>query len=321
MYYVSHLGGFVSTFNIDALKDVKLYKAGFPAGYGDRLSSVVDIRMKEGDMQHFKGNAMLGVIASKISVEGPVLEDTASYIFSARRMLLDVLTYPFSIGSDTRSSYHFYDVNAKINYRLNDNNHLFISAYMGDDRSVFVNKSHDYESGEKTVCHSKMGWGNRLAAFRWNHVFSPVLFGNLTLSFTRFRFLKSSQQNSQGDENYSYFNYLSGIYDTQAKYDMEYSAGTHYSLKFGFSATHHIFKPGLVTTNESVTDQISAQTVDANGYSAYVENLLNVGKFNANIGIRYGLYDVKSVAYARWEPRIMLNYRFIKNSAIKISSQ
>src|SRR5690606_18257237 len=147
VYNANHLFGFMSVFNPDAVKSVQLYKGGFPARYGERLSSVVDIRMKEGNEKEFHGNIALGLISSKLSLEGPIIKDKTSYVISARRTYYDVLAQPFIMAANrdrndfTTGGYYFYDLNAKINHKFSEKSRLYLSSYLGRDRAYSRNRS------------------------------------------------------------------------------------------------------------------------------------------------------------------------------------
>ena len=212
LYNVNHLGGFVSVFNTDAINSVKLIKGGFPAQYGNRLSSIVNIRMKEGNNQDFNGKASIGIIASKVSVEGPLKNENTSYLISVRRMLYDILFRPvsyFTFNKKSSVGYHFYDVNAKINHRLSEKDRLYFSLYGGDDKLGITVYFDDGKSKFNTR------WGNRLSALRYNYVFNDKLFSNTTLSYTRYRFLTENiykeDENNQTLKGYN--NFKSAIND------------------------------------------------------------------------------------------------------------
>lgn len=321
MYYVNHLGGFVSTFNIDAINNVKLIKGGFPAQYGGRLSSILDIRMKDGNMKKFEGTGMIGMVAAKLAVQGPIKKDTTSYMISARRMLYDLITRPISKISFNGVSlgYTFYDFNAKINHRFSENDRLFVSTYLGNDRSTIRKKG---ENGFK----NNLEWGNNLVALRWNHIFNQKLFSNLTTSYTRYRFAteSSSQFTNNGQEFSSSREFLSGIYDFGAKLDFEYFATSNFKIKFGGNSIYHTFKPGI-TKNRQATD--GERTLDetfgefdtyAWENSVYLDNELRIGnRFNSHLGFRAAVYHVNNKDYVSLEPRVLASYLVTDDLSIK----
>lgn len=321
MYYVNHLGGFVSTFNIDAISNVKLIKGGFPARYGGRLSSILDIRMKDGNMKEFEGSGMIGMVAAKLALQGPIKKDTTSYMISARRMLYDLLTRPLSkmAFNGVSLGYTFYDFNAKINHKFSDNDRLFLSTYLGNDRSVIRKKGEDNFK-------SALAWGNNLVALRWNHLYNQKLFSNVTLSYTRYRFLTESEgEFTNNGENFkSSRKFLSGIYDIGAKADFEYFASTIYKLKFGGNSIYHTFKPGATTNRQSTNGQrtldntVGDLDIFAWENSAYFENEIKIGeRINTNLGFRGSVYHVNGKDYVSLEPRALASYLISDAMSIK----
>lgn len=330
LYYVSHLGGFVSTFNTDAINSVKLIKGGFPAKYGNRLSSIVDIRMKEGNAKKFGGNVMVGMLASKISVEGPIKQDATSYIISARRMLYDLISRAVTAitsKGELIQGYHFYDINAKINHKFSDKNHIYLSAYLGNDNNYFKTKDNERDVTEKTETKDKINWGNKLIAFRWNHLFSQRLFSNTTLSYTKYRFsyLNEFKEEDDNQKNKRISKFNSGIYDANAKIDFEFFATKNYHINFGVSATHHTFNPGVSTYKIEESNQVKdtlfgSEKLKAIETATYVENKINLGKrLSFNIGLRYNKYQVSNKSYESFEPRALANLLITDDMSIKAS--
>lgn len=328
LYYVNHLGGFVSTFNTDALNSVKLIKGGFPAQYGGRLSSVLDIRMKEGNMKEFKGTGMIGMIACKLSVEGPIKKDTTSYIISFRRFMYDLITKPLSkiVFDGVGIGYTFYDFNVKVNHRISEKDHLLFSFYSGDDSFSF--KSKDKYQTQNTLQKSKVQWGNLLSAARWNHIYNHKLFSNLTLSYTQYHYNNEHTQTfkSANFKDEFYNSYKSGINNFNTKIDFEYFQSSYFKMKFGYSGIYHTFKPGE-TRLKTIGDQISQNdTVFGNYYlnalenSVYLENDIFINKrIGANIGARITSYYVNDTVFFFPEPRVLVNYLTDKSYSIKAS--
>ena len=328
LYNVNHIGGFVSIFNTDAIKSVKLIKGGFPARYGSRLSSVMDVRMKDGNNKEFHGQGLIGIIASKIAVEGPIKKDTASYMISVRRFLWDLLTRPISkIATDGGAAlgYNFYDINAKFNYQLKEKDHLYLSFYAGDDKLLAKIKNSDY--GENQKLKSTLRWGNLLGALRWNHLFNPKLFSNATLSYTRYRYATrfSYSQTGGNVNNESENTFVSGVSDLTAKIDLEYYASSTYLLRMGLGSIYHRFRPGT-THLEQIQDgeEIINSTLEENNLAAweqfiFAENEIKFGKFNSVIGLRATNYYVNDKAFYALEPRVLLNYKLLRNLSIKAS--
>ncbi|WP_339902444.1 TonB-dependent receptor [uncultured Cyclobacterium sp.] len=193
VYNASHLFGFFSVFNADAINNVELIKGGFPSRYGGRLSSVIDISMKEGNMQEFKGEGSIGLIASKVTFEGPIKKDKTSFILSARRTYLDILAQPIikaATEGDENIGYYFYDLNGKVNHIINDKNRLYLSVYSGDDKAYSKYKNFYVNDNERTDYDEEFGlkWGNFISALRWNNVINSRLFSNYTFTYSRYNF-------------------------------------------------------------------------------------------------------------------------------------
>jgi len=233
VYNTGHLFGFFSIFNADAIKNTSLIKGGMPAQYGGRLSSVLDISMKDGNMKEFGAEGGIGLIASRLSLQGPIVKDKASFILSGRRTYIDALVKPFIKKSSDfyGSGYYFYDLNAKVNYRFNEKNRLFLSGYFGRDVFDFNNKSRSFSAN--------IPWGNSTATLRWNRVFSPKLFANTTLLYNDYKFKFGAAQ-----ENFEVA-LSSGIRDGSAKIDFDYYASPQHKLKFGGITTYHKFTPNV----------------------------------------------------------------------------
>ena len=208
IYNAAHLFGFFSVFNADAIKDMEIYKGGMPAQYGGRISSVLDISMKNGNMKEFQAEGGIGTIASRFTVQGPIVKDKSSFLISARRTYIDVLIKPFvkKTSPFKGSGYHFYDLNAKFNYRFSDKDRLFFSAYYGED--VF-----DFKSAEAGFGMS-IPWGNGMASLRWNHLFSDKFFSNTTLVASDYKFRTEVKLQDPEDEDGGFqFIQNSGIRD------------------------------------------------------------------------------------------------------------
>lgn len=315
LYYVAHFGGFLSVFNADAINDVKLIKGGFPARYGGRLSSVLDIRMKEGNIQALSVQGTIGLLSSKLSVEAPIVKDKMSFIVSARKNLLPI----FKIMG-TGLSYNFYDINAKLNYRLSKKDKLFLSYYMGDDAISMSEKTGKLKN--KTT----VKWGNTLLAFRWNHVFNSKLFSNFTLSNTYYRYKNMFEYDVKTDSMSKALSnsLLTGINDMSLKLDFTYLANSNLNFRFGANSIYHTFTPndehffqegtGIVTTRERYSNSINAVE-----NAIYLENELKFKLINANVGFRYSSYHIGSTNYYSFEPRVLLNLIFREDISIKYS--
>lgn len=324
IYYVNHLGGFVSTFNSDAINSMKLVKGGFPAHYGSRLSSVLDVRMKEGNMKEFHGSGMIGMIASKIMIEGPIKKDTTSYMLSARRFMYDLLTRPLTaLASEDGVSvgYNFYDLNAKINHIISPKDRLYLSFYSGGDKILTRQKV------QNDVNKTALEWGNILGSFRWNHLYSDRLFSNLTLYSTRYRLSNdfSSTFTRDNVKEKTTASYWSGIVDLSAKADFDYFVNQNYKVKFGGTSIFHHFNPNTTSyhsVESSAVVDTSFGSKKQNGFenAVYLENEFSIGtRFFTNIGLRVTNYQTPNRNYTSFEPRLLSTYMIGENTLLKAS--
>ena len=327
VYNASHLFGFFSTFNSDAIKDVDLYKGGMPAQYGGRLSSVLDIKMDEGNNKEYTVEGGIGLIASRIKVEGPIVKDKGSFMISARRTYIDLFLKASSDSTVKGSSLYFYDLNAKANYHFDDKNALYISGYFGKD-----------VLGLKNTFGTN--WGNATATIRFNHLFSSKLFSNTSLIYSNY--------------NYAIISYLVGndfvatskINDLDFKEDFQYFASSKHLLKFGIDALHHSMAPGTITSNDS--SSVNSKTVPQRyglETAAYISDEWHVSdKLNLLYGVRYSgillfgpgafnTYDAEgntissttyksgqiAKSYFNLEPRFSASYNLNDSSSLKFS--
>lgn len=241
VYNASHFFGFFSTFNSDAIKDVTLYKGGMPAEYGGRLSSVLDIKMNEGNNKDYTVQGGLGLISSRIKVEGPLVEDKGSFMISARRTYIDLFLRASSDSTVKGSSIYFYDLNAKANYHFDDKNAIYVSGYFGKD-----------VLGLKNTFGTN--WGNSTGTLRFNHLFNDRLFSNTSIVFSNYNYAIQSFINNDD------FKATSQITDVNIKEDLQYSMGNDHTLKFGLNILHHDIAPGDITT--SSTSSFNTKSVE-----------------------------------------------------------
>jgi len=269
VYNASHLMGFFSVFNNDAIKDVTLYKGDIPASFGGRLSSLLDIRTKDGNNQHYAVTGGIGLISSRLTAEGP-LGDKASAIVSVRRTYADMFLKLSKDETQRQSSLYFYDMNAKINYRVDNNNRIFLSAYLGRDNFGFNNLA-------------GMDFGNKTVTARWNHLFSPKLFSNFTLIGSWYDYYLMSQISDQLGEELK-----SGLGDYGLKADFNYVPNPLNNIKFGYNFTFHTFHPGDGggVGSESIIGRVSFPKQYAMENTAYVSNETNL---NNKVKLKYGL--------------------------------
>ncbi len=276
VYNTGHLFGFFSVFNADAVKSISLIKGGMPPQYGGRLSSVIDIAMKEGNMNKMELDAGIGLIASRIAIQGPIIKEKASFMVSARRTYVDALIKPFISKSSSfyGSGYFFYDLNAKINYRFNDKDRVYLSGYFGRDKFVFNNARRSFST--------RIPWGNSTATFRWNHVFNKKMFSNLSLVYNDYQFEFDGRQ-----EDFN-IKLSSGIKDLNAKMDVDLFASTSHKIKFGSQYTFHTFLPSVASGQQDtvIFSPANVQKKFANEYALYLQDEWDI---NAAIKISYGL--------------------------------
>jgi hypothetical protein len=281
VYNTGHLFGFFSVFNSDAIKNVSLIKGGMPAQYGGRLSSVLDVAMKDGNVNKLQVDGGIGLIASRISVQGPIKKDKASFIVSARRTYIDVLVKP-AISKTSQfygSGYYFYDLNAKVNYQISENDRLYLSGYFGKDVFDFRNSRRSFSAN--------IPWGNSTATLRWNHVFNRKLFTNTTLVYNSYKFSFNAAQNDFS------IKLASGIKDLNAKVDFDYYPAPQHKLKFGALYTYHTFTPNVLSGNQD-TVQFTPNTENnkyANEAAIYLQDEWELSdKIKVNAGIRYSSF-------------------------------
>jgi hypothetical protein len=315
VYNASHLFGFFSVFNGDALKSVELVKGGFPAKYGGRLSSVIDLTMKEGNNQRLTGEVGIGVISSRFTLEGPIKKGKSSFMISGRRTYLDILVQPFIMASNDGSTggYYFYDFNAKANYILSTKDKLFISGYFGKD-NFYTNIKED---GAKL--ESDFGWGNRTLTARWNHQFSPKLFSNASLIYSHYNLLIGVGTTNASDT--FLLNYQSIINDYGIKYDFDWRPLPNHTVRYGISSIWHRFQPGAVVIEigqESVLDR-AINTINTYESGIYIEDQFKYDKFNIYPGFRISHYSVEGKNYIKPEPRFSASYAIRKDLSVKAS--
>ncbi|SEJ39784.1 Outer membrane receptor proteins, mostly Fe transport [Dyadobacter koreensis] len=326
VYNASHLFGFFSVFNGDALKSVELTKGGFPARYGGRLSSVVEMNMKEGAKDKLHGEGGIGLISSRLTLEGPLANKKASFLFSARRTYIDVLAAPLiaqqQVGSNTKvkPGYYFYDLNAKINYDFGAKNKVYISGYFGQDRFKVSEKETDSEN------KSGLDWGNATATLRWNHLISQKLFVNTSLIYSHFNFGIFSNEKDLKDgvvtDQFS-LDYNSLIRDFSLKTDFDFYPNTKHWMKFGVQATAHKFVPSaLAIAGDFSNNDLNLQAKPIYTYESgiYVEDTWQPFKsLKVNAGVRLSTFQTSTKTYVRPEPRISAAWKLANDFSMKAS--
>jgi len=282
VYNAAHLFGFFSVFNSDAVKSVNLIKGGMPANYGGRLSSVLEVNMNEGNNKRFGVKGGIGLISSRLTVEGPLKKDRGSFIVSGRRTYIDILAKAAIPDSSpfAGSGYYFYDLNAKFNYKLGEKDRIFFSGYYGKDVFTFADREGGFSAD--------MPWGNGIAAFRWNHLFSSKLFMNVTSTFSDYKFKFGSKQDEFKIE------FLSGIQDYSTKVDFSYYPNDRHRVKWGANYIYHIFTPSSVYASQ---DTVEFNTGNAQKLYSHEEAIYLMDEFDANdrlrinAGLRYTAFQ------------------------------
>ncbi len=287
VYNSTHMLGFFSVFNPDAVKNINLLKGGFPAEYGGRTASVLDIRMKDGNNQRLGLTGGIGNIFSRLAVEGPLKKDKASFIVAARRSYMDVIMKPFLKGDMKDTKLYFYDLTAKVNFNLNKNNSLFVSTYLGRDVFGFGNQAN-------------LNWGNNTASIRWNHIFNDRLFMNLSTYYTKYDY--SLEFKSKPEEEVKQrFKWTSNIINYGVKPAFTYYLNASNTLHFGLQGTYYTFKPGKGTTQEGDRHaEITVKDKHAVEGGAYLDHEWKAGdKFGVQYGVRLSGFQFrgKSTAY------------------------
>ena len=282
VYNTGHLFGFFSIFNADAIKNVTLIKGGMPAQYGGRLSSVLDISMKEGNNQKLQVDGGIGVIASRLSIQGPIKKNKSSFIISGRRTYVDALAKPFikSTSQFKGSGYYFYDLNAKVNYIFSEKDRIYLSGYFGKD--VF-----DFKNSNQSL-NINIPWGNKTGTFRWNHVFNNKLFGNTTAVYNDYNFTFNALQNDFE------IKLASGIRDLSLKQDFDLYPSTGHKLKFGGIYTYHKFTPSVISGKQDSTifKPNNAQIKFGHEAALYLQDDWEINeKIKIHAGLRYSLFQ------------------------------
>ncbi|MDD3686514.1 MAG: TonB-dependent receptor [Bacteroidales bacterium] len=292
VYNPSHLLGFFSVFNSDAIKDVKLYKGDIPAANGGRLSSLLDVRMKDGNKKNFDANGGIGLISSRLTIEGPIVKDKASFIVSGRRTYAD-LFFPLFEKKDSllsQTTLYFYDLNAKINWDISAKDRIFISSYMGKDVFRFTGQD--------------INWGNNTETFRWNHIYNPKLFSNLTLLYSDYKYFLGN------DEGTPKFTWKSNLRDYGLRYDFTSYPNSKNTLRFGVTGTFHEFNPGVFNVKmEDTTFLFKLNESQALEYAGYFSNDHRIaGNLTLNYGLRFsGFSNIGEATVNRYDTA----YRFV----------
>jgi len=310
VYNANHLFGFFSTFNTDAVKDLKIYKGGFPAQYGGRLSSVIDVKLKEGNNQKLAGSGGIGLIASRLTLEGPIQKGKSSFIVSGRRTYVDLLTRQVNRANEGEEDfspipdYYFYDLNAKVNHRFSEKDRLFLSGYFGRDVFGFDGDFFDFN----------FDWGNATGTARWNHVFNPKLFANTTFTYSDY------QYNIENRITGFSFGLGSDIEDVNLKTDFYYAPSNNHTIRFGAMATRHRFTVGRLQagSDDGLVNFSAGQTFTGLEFGLYASDEMELtDALSANVGLRFSGFNNEGKTYLGLEPRFSARYKINERLAFK----
>ncbi|MCQ2298345.1 MAG: TonB-dependent receptor [Bacteroidales bacterium] len=343
LYNVNHAGGFFSAFNSDAVKNVTLYKGSFPAHFGGRLSSVLDITTNNGNDQTYHGSASLGLISAKIAVEGPIIKEKTTFSISARRTYADFLLQPFiplildQDEYDMSVGYYFYDLNAKVTHKFSDKSRLYASYYLGDDvmyAKVLVGDNPIMSKDD----YLKFGfqWGNMVGSLRWNYVINPKLFMNISGSFTRYRnsVLFGTEEHYRINDTTTVLDmqmdYNSNIHDWSGRIDFDYMPNPNHSIKYGAAYTYHEFMPEVLdyalNTGDDAGDEgvdtvgtLRSSTVYAHEMMAFIEDDWSVTEsVKINGGLNFTGFSVRDKFYPSVQPRLSGRILLSNDWSIKV---
>lgn len=334
LYYVSHIGGFLSTFDADAINDVKLYKGGFPARYGGRLSSVVDLRMKDGNKNNFKGVVSIGTLSTKFSIEGPIKKNSSSFFLSIRRCNVDLITRAVSlVDSDgkTMAGYTFYDLYSKYNKVLKNGDRFFISMYSGRD-NIFLNINEKSQNAlnPSFKIRSNVIWGNVMMSMKYTRKFNQNLFGNISIAYSKYKYkdhINSKSSAPGGGEltNESILMFDSGVGDIIAKADFDLFLINRHKVRFGFANTFHMFSPGnsyysgIYSSGDSISFS-EPYKINAFESNFYFEDEFSLGtKLDLNIGTHFSIYTIQDITFKSFQPRVNINYQMNNKASFKCS--
>ncbi len=350
VYNASHLFGFFSVFNADAIKNVRLTKGGYPARFGGRLSSVLEIDMKEGNRKKIEGEGSLGIISSKLTLQGPIIKDKSSFIISGRRTYIDILAQPFirKANEGNPAGYYFYDLNTKLNYKFSEKDRIYLSSYLGEDRFYlsesenenFLDQNLNYESTYEN--DFGLDWGNITSSLRWNHLFSNKLFANTTLTYSKYQFNTLYDSRSSSSSLYDFiadtthFNYFSGVKDFGVKVDFDYLPNPNHYVKFGLNYVRHRFFPGSLDLYLSTFERDSlgienlqvpidttfnfSKSLESNDAFFYIEDDIKINdQLKLNGGIHIGYFNTNNKSYYSLQPRFSSRFLINKDWSVKAS--
>lgn len=347
VYNASHLVGIYSIFNSEAIKSSELIRSSIPARYGGRLSSVFDVRTREGNEKKFRVNGGLGLISAKLSLEGPIKKDTSSYFIGYRRSLLDLYVQPVADffnnrnGVEGQTTYNFQDINAKVNYKINNHNRVYLNFYFGGD-TYSDSRQREGVFDSRPILESaldELSWGNTIGSFRWNHIYGGRLFSNTTVTFSRYQLdtkafigFKEIGVDTVNVSEFDFNQFRTNIEDIALIQDFDYYVSPKLKFHFGLNFIRHKFDPAITLLNESnlegytfdnilSDDPISniTQPVEALDLAAYLETDIKIGKkISGNFGVRATGFSVEDTTYYSLQPRLSLIYKYKPNQNLRI---
>lgn len=311
VYNAYHLFGFFSLFNGDALKSVELIKGGFPAEYGGRLSSVINMQMKEGNREKIHGEAGIGLISSRLVLEGPLIKNKASFLVSARRTYIDALIVPL-LPKDEKGGYYFYDLNAKVNWSPTSKDRLYLSGYFGKDKFYFRTQSPSYST------KGDLQWGNATGTLRWNHIYNSRWFSNTSAIITNYQLVIGIEE--KFDTSLFSLRFISAIRDYTLKHDFDFFPNNRHHVKMGVSSIVHRFQPSaVVLKGDYIPDnRFATPPIFTSESGLYIEDDWRVNaRIKTNVGLRFSYYHIGRTGVLNPEPRFSLRYSLDENTSVK----
>lgn len=338
IYNIDHVLGIFSVFTPEAVKKVTFYKGAFPARYGGRISSIVDVRTNDGNLKETHGVVSVGMLTSRVHVEGPLKQDKTSFSLSFRGMhtLLYQPFIKFAMKDDAKANFYFYDANAKLSHKFDERDRLYLGVYNGWDK-LTVDDLYDEGNGSegtfsKSADKYRIGWGNTIAAMRLNHIFSSTLFSNTTVAFNNYRMSIENKYNTSYGKQYMSdykYKYKSGITDGSARMDFEWTPNSSNSVRFGGEYTFHTFKPetssftnkaveGGTVQTDSTYNELDGRKLRGHEASVFIEDDIFIGeKLSFNPGLHYTAFYTDGKFYNSLQPRLSARMDLGKGYAVK----
>ena len=325
LYNITHMLGLFSIFNTDVIKNTTLIKGAFPARYAGRLSSILDIRMNDGDLEQIHGTGSISMIASKFTLQGPLKNNKTSFVFSGRRSYADLIIKPFIPKIDDPDvegvdpQFSFYDTYFKLQHIVNKKHRLFLNLYKGKDKYGFL------EQKQLRTSDNRIAWGNEIISARWNWEINNKLFANTSINYLNFKqsynFL---QENNKINENKYTANYNSSLQDLSFQFKLDYVPSPDHFIRLGITTMAHQYNPGSSrvteeSLNESLDTMIIRKNIASNEFNLFIEDDFNYGNLNINAGINVSSFYVENKLYSSVQPRLSANLQLKENISVKAS--